>query len=157
MKKATLSRQTQGLCLAALLIALFAVTKGLWAQTIYKCDNRYSQAPCPGASMLNLNDARASAQKQQSDAATRRDAELAATLEKDRLAQEKLATARLPAASPMAAPATTQNDDGVVHKITPKRIATKHHKPKAFIAQVPGSEKKHSDGKSGKKKASAPD
>ena len=139
-----------------LLISLFAVSTGLQAQNIYKCGNSYSQTPCPGASTLNLTDARESAQKLQSDASTRRDSGLAATLEKDRLTQEKLATARVPVTPPVATPPTPKSDNGVVHKITPKRVGTKHHKPKAFIAQVPGSETKPSGKKSGKRKTAAP-
>jgi hypothetical protein len=156
MKKATRSMHAQGLGLATLLISLFAVSTGLQAQNIYKCGNRYSQTPCPGASTLNLDDARDAAQRQQSEAATRRDAGLAAALVKDRVAQEKMAAARVPVAEPVAPNAAPHSDDDVVHKITPKRIGPKHHKPTAFIAQVPGSEKKPSGKKSAKRKTAAP-
>jgi hypothetical protein len=156
MKRATLSRLQRGVFLATLLISIFTVSKGLQAQNIYKCSNSYSQTPCPGANTLTLDDGRNAAQKQQSDAATRRDAGLAAALEKDRVAQEKIAVARTPVVVPVAAQTAPQSEDGVVHKITPKRIGTKHHKPEAFIAEVPGSEKKPSDKKSGKRKTAKP-
>lgn len=157
MKKTVRDMPQRGLCLATLLISLFAVSSGLQAQNIYKCGNNYSQTPCPGASTLNLDDARDTAQKQQSDAATHRDHSLAAALEKDRLAQEKIAATRPPVAEPVAAvKAAPQSDDGVVHKITPKRIGPKHHKPKAFIAEVPGSEKPTSGKKSSKRKTAPP-
>jgi hypothetical protein len=156
MKKTTRSMHPQGLCLATLLILLFTLSTGLQAQNIYKCGNRYSQTPCPDASTLNLDDARDAAQKGQSEAATRRDTGLAAALEKDRVAQEKIALARTPVVVPVAAKTAPHSDDGVVHKITPKRIGTKHHRPKAFIAEVPGSEKKPSVKKSGKRKTATP-
>lgn len=152
MKKNTPSMPPHRLGLAAFLISIFVVSTGLQAQNIYKCGNSYSQTPCPGASTLTLDDARDAAQKQQSDAATRRDRRLAAALEKDRIAQEKNSTTRPPAAEPVAAVAAPKSDDGVVHKITPKRIGPKHHKPKAFIAEVPGSEKKPSGKKTVKPK-----
>lgn len=156
MKTAGRRRSRQGVFLAALLISLFAASKGLQAQNIYKCGNSYSQTPCPGANTLTLDDARDAAQKQQSDAATRRDTGLAAALEKDRIAKEKIAVVQTPLVVPVKAKTAPQSDDGVVHKITPKRIGTKHHKPKAFIAEVPGSEKKSSVKKSGKRKTATP-
>jgi len=157
MKKTVWDMPQRGLCLATLLISLFTVSSGLQAQNIYKCGNSYSQTPCPGASTLNLVDARDAAQKSQSDAATRRDHSLAEALEKDRVAQEKIAAIRPPVAEPVvAAKATPQSDDGVVHKITPKRIGPKHKKPTAFIAEVPGSEKKPSGKKSSKRKTAPP-
>lgn len=156
MKKTTRRTQVRGLCVATFFLSLAALSNGLQAQNIYKCGNSYSQTPCAGASTLNLDDARDAAQKQQSVAATRRDTGLAAALEKDRLAQEKMATTRAPAAQQVTVNAITHGDDGVIHKITPKRIGSKHHKPKAFIAQVPGSEKKSSGKKFSKKKIAAP-
>lgn len=156
MKNPTQHMPRQGCCLATLAILFCAVSTGLQAQNIYKCGNNYSQTPCPGASTLTLDDARDAAQKRQSDAATRRDTGLAAALEKDRLAQEKIAAARSPVAESVATKDAPQMDDGVVHKITPKRIGPKHHKPKAFIAQVPGSEKNPTGKKSGKRKTTTP-
>lgn len=156
MKKTTQLLPHHRFCYATLLISLFTVSTWLQAQNIYKCGSSYSQTPCSGASTLTLDDARDAEQKRQSDAAARRDHGLAAALERDRLAQEKIAATRAPVAQPVMANAVPQNDNGVVHKITPKRIGTKHHKPKAFIAQIPGSEKKPSGKKSGKRKTAAP-
>lgn len=140
-----------------LLVVLCAASSGLQAQNIYKCGNSYSQTPCPGASTLNLNDAREPAQKLQTDDATRRDANSAEGLEKTRLAQEAAARVRLPAAQPVTVPAPKQNANNVVSKITPKRIKPKYHKPDAFIALVPGSDKKPVKKKRVKKKATLPE
>jgi hypothetical protein len=138
--------------LATLLILLFAVSSALQAQNIYKCGNSYSQTPCPGANTLNLKDAREPAQKLQTDEATRRDEKLAAELEKNRLAQEQAARVHTPAAPAVTAPTSTPSANNVVSKITPKRIKPKHHKPEAFIALVPGSDKQAIKKKSRKKK-----
>lgn len=156
MKKTAQRMPRQEVYLTTLLISLSCFSFGLQAQNIYKCGSNYSQTPCPGASTLNLDDPRDAAQKRQSDAATRRDTGLAAALEKDRVAHEKMTRTRAPATEQVTANAITPGDDGVIHKITPKRIGSKHHKPKAFIAEVPGSEKKSSGKKFSKKKIAAP-
>ena len=43
----------------------------LSAQTIYRCGNAYSEAPCPGGVAIDVNDRRSAAQKAQTDAAAR--------------------------------------------------------------------------------------
>jgi hypothetical protein len=126
---------------AMLLIAACAVSTALQAQNAYRCGNNYSQTPCPGASALNVDDARTQAQKQQTDTASRSDATRADRLEKERLAQEKATRAYSSAASPAAATVHPQTGSTVVNKITPKRVRSNHKKPSAFVAQVPGSEK----------------
>ncbi len=126
---------------AMVFISLCLTMPGLQAQTIYKCGNSYSQVPCPGASALNLNDAREPAQKLQTDDATRRDAKLAKELVQNRTTQEKLAQTPPPAAIPAATPMATPSTNNVASVITPKRIQPKHKKPAAFVALVPGTEK----------------
>lgn len=69
---------------------------GLWtaaaiAQTIYRCGNTYSQAPCDGAQTLTIDDSRTAQQKSQTDAATVQTRQLAAQLERERMAREKAA------------------------------------------------------------------
>lgn len=141
---------------AMVLISLCALSSRLQAQNIYKCGSSYSQTPCAGATTLSVDDARTEAQKQQTDAATRGDAKLAQSLAKDRIAQEKLTMARSPAPQPAAAPTTPQSTSNVVSKITPKRIKSKKYKPDAFIALVPGSDKKPSNKKASQKKQEKP-
>jgi hypothetical protein len=141
---------------ATVLISLCTASQGLKAQNVYKCGNSYSQTPCTSANTLTLDDARTAAQKQQTDAATRTDAKLAQSLEKARIAQEKLAAAQPTPAPKVATSAAQRSPDTVVHKITPKRIKSKKYKPDAFIAQVPGSDKKPVKKKAAKKKAAAP-
>lgn len=139
---------------AIVFISLCAVHQGLQAQNIYKCGNSYSQTPCAGARTLSLDDARTSAQKQQTDAAMRSDAKQAKALEKDRLVQEKANMIRPSAAAapaPITAPAKPRDTHNVVSVITPKRLKSPAHKPDAFIALVPGSDTKSVKKKTSKK------
>ena len=66
-----------------------------WGQTIYKCGTAYSQQPCAGAVMVDVSDPRTPAQKAQTDAATAGAAKMAAQMEKERLAREKIQVAKL--------------------------------------------------------------
>ncbi|MCM2297319.1 hypothetical protein [Rhodoferax sp.] len=114
---------------------------GVQAQTIYRCGNFYSQVPCPGAEPLQLSDPRQPEQKQQTDAASEQTARLAQTMAQTRIAEEKhllasqqAITATTPEKPEPGTPRTTI--------LTPKRMQPKHKKPAAFIAEVPGSEKR---------------
>jgi hypothetical protein len=126
---------------AALMLTGTALALGVQAQTIYRCGNVYSQAPCPGAESLYLNDPRQPAQKQQTDAASEQAARLARSMEQTRIAEEnrllanqQTITATTPGKPEPGPPGPTL--------LTPKRMQPKHQKPAAFIAEVPGSEKR---------------
>lgn len=80
------------------------------AQTVYRCGNSYSQSPCSGGSAVNVDDRREPGQKSQADAATRRDAQTAALLEKDRR-QDEAAQARATRARPAYDMAREDYDD----------------------------------------------
>lgn len=58
------------------------------AQDIYRCGDSYSQRPCPGGTLVPTDDARSASQRAQTSQAARRDAQLAATMEKARLKEE---------------------------------------------------------------------
>jgi hypothetical protein len=124
---------------ATLFIALTALSISTVAQNVYKCGNTYGQSPCADGKVLAVEEGRDAAQKKQSDDATRRDTQLAQSLEKERLAREKLPQHKLPAEAQVTKTPGNPNSNGVVHTITPKRIKVKHHKPDAFVAEVPGS------------------
>ncbi len=137
---------------ALFFIAIGALSTWATAQNVYRCGDSYSQSPCAGGVAITVDDARDAAQKNQADEAARRDAKLAQTLEKDRLAQEKVALTQRGAAGD-----NTKNTQGskktkliseaasapqapeIVHKITPKRPKSAAKKPVWFEAQVPGS------------------
>jgi len=104
-----------------------------------------------------VDDTRDAQQKRQTDEAVRQDAKQAQLLETTRLAQEKTALKQAPvtlqSTDTTTPKAPSDSDVAVVHKITPKRIQTKHHKPDAFVAQVPGSDQKKQVKKTTQKKA----
>jgi hypothetical protein len=58
------------------------------AQTVYRCGNSYSQAPCAGGNAIAVEDSRDKTQKAQTDAAIRRDLKAVEALEKNRAKQE---------------------------------------------------------------------
>ena len=73
---------------AIFLLAVIAFSTGAQAQNTYRCGNSSSQTPCPGGVAIDATDARTQAQKAQTDQASKRDAQIAAAMEKARLQQE---------------------------------------------------------------------
>ena len=104
--------------------------------------------------MLDLSDERTPAQKQQTQAAARQDAQQADTLEKERLALEKATLKQPPSPTSTQHAVTPSKTAPVITKITPKRLKRPGKKPEAFIAEIPGTEKKSSVKKVVKKKRS---
>lgn len=94
----------------AIAIAALALACAGWAQaqTVYRCGNGYSQKPCTEGQAMQLEDNKPSRDEADTAAANaRRDAQLADTLEKERLAREKAAPKALvlPQAAQVAASA----------------------------------------------------
>jgi len=90
---------------AALLCAALGWVLPAAAQPIYRCGDSYSQQPCPGGKVVEVDDSRSASQKAQTDQAVRRDAKAAETLEKARLKDEATpAQVLLPPAKPQDAP-----------------------------------------------------
>jgi len=113
------------------------------AEQIYRCGNSYSQAPCAAGKVLNIDDSRDAARKQEVDTATRRDVRLADQLERERLQQEQaLVPKHAKSAKPKMvkpkkmAPVSAQDQTTT---LTPKRLKGVLHKPKDFTAMIPGS------------------
>ena len=151
------SAHNQHSVIATIFIVMFVSVSGLQAQTVYKCGNSYSQSPCPGAEAIQASDPRSPDQKLQAEAATRRDAQQAQFLEKQRLAQEKLpAVTKVPKPrTPTAASGTASAPDSQVSsKIAPKKIRKKTTQTQGFVAQVPGSAPKPTSKVKPKKKVS---
>jgi len=62
------------------------------AETVYRCGpegREYSSSPCPGGQALQVDDGRTAAQRKQAQAAARREAKLADSLSRERVAREK--------------------------------------------------------------------
>lgn len=141
---------------AIIVIAFSAVCTGAGAETIYKCGTSYSQQPCAAAAALNLADERTPAQKAQADEATRRDRQLADSLRKERLTDEKLAlaaqreSAKKDATSKTVTPPAQPKARVVTIKTKPVKIS----KPTAVAAKVPTSEAKAAVKKAATTKAS---
>lgn len=119
---------------ATLFVVLCALSTWAGAQKVYKCSDSYSQLPCVGGRALTLDDSRDTAQKQQTDAATVRDAKQARLLEAERTARELAAIAPPPVLS------------------NTKRIGPKAKSVEYFVAQVPGAKQKPKRKKPGKKR-----
>ena len=82
--------------------ALFAAPA--MAQTVYRCGDAYVQNPCPGGKAVDVNDSRSASQRTDTLDATKRTAQAADAMQKERLAEEaKPAQALLPPAKPEAA------------------------------------------------------
>ena len=58
--------------MTTILIAMYLTSTRLGAQNVYKCEDQYSDRPCPGAVTLDVPDSRSAAQKTQADKATTR-------------------------------------------------------------------------------------
>jgi hypothetical protein len=76
------------LSIAIILIAACAASTRADAQKVYRCGGSYSQTPCPDGVPVEVQDSRTAEQKAQTDAATRRDASTADTMEHTRLREE---------------------------------------------------------------------
>jgi len=150
--------------IAIFLIAAWAVPAGVSAQnTVYRCGNSYSQSPCAGGKVVEVEDGRSEAQGAQTRSAAERDARNAAVMEKDRLRQDARAAPAyigVPAAAAAVAapvePAKKAAKDRTKEpaKSRAKAGPGKPHKPEQFVAAVPGSAEK---AKAARKKATAKD
>ena len=104
--------------IALIFIAISLHWTGASGQTVYKCGDGYSQAPCPGGTPVQASDSRTPQDKAQADANTARTAKAAQQLEKDRLAQEKkdLAANSRPTPAPVAAASAAKAPVGAADK-----------------------------------------
>ena len=128
-----------------MLLAASAIPIWVEAQNIYKCGSSYSQTPCAGGQVLNVDDARSPAQQQQTQEATNNAKKLADQLKKQRLAQEKQAVndarqSMKKEATPNP-PATTAFAKVSLTKTTQKKQRAKTQTSENFTAEVPGAEK----------------
>jgi len=122
------------------------------AQTVWKCPDGYGQQPCPGGERIAIQPAEpTAAERASAQAATRRDAALAAALEKDRLRMEAQAAAYQPPRS--AEPAPTFEP-----RKSPEKAATR--KLDVFTASDPQSvaqaKKKKASNTAAKSRAAGP-
>ena len=131
----------------ALCCALLALGAGrAAAEDIYRCGDSYSQKPCPGGKVVQVEDARSASQRAQTSQAAQRDAKAADAMEKARLKEEgKPAQALLPPPKASEPPPVQEGKTTAVAKAK---------KPAVFKAVAP---KKPGDEPKKKKKAKTAD
>ena len=114
------------------------------AQTVYRCGNSYSDAPCAGASVLPINDSRSPAQKAQTDAATVQTRTLAQQMERERLALERSAmSARSPATRHKGdTAARSSSGTAAAHTTKSGKSTKKEQSEPAFFTAATTSDKK---------------
>jgi hypothetical protein len=121
---------------AALLLSVTCLA--VQAQAVYRCGDSYGQQPCAGGQQVpQAQPGPSAADRAQAAANARRDATMAATLEKDRLRQEGQAGTQ-----PLYIPPPTPQATDEPHK-WPEKNATR--KLDVFTATAPGSGAKKKD------------
>jgi hypothetical protein len=121
---------------AALLLSVTCLA--VQAQAVYRCGDSYGQQPCAGGQQVpQAQPGPSAADRAQAAANTRRDATMAASLEKDRLRQEGQAGTQ-----PLYIPPPTPQATDEPHK-WPEKNATR--KLDVFTATAPGSGAKKKD------------
>ena len=130
---------------ALLLIAIGPYSPWAGAEKVYKCGTTYSQMPCPGNTALEMDDSRDPAEKKRMDAQTKRDAELARDMAQSRLANEAALAAERTQQAESAAKLRQESQAAKAPTAEPvlvyahKPRLNRPHKPKGFIAVVPGT------------------
>lgn len=118
-------------------------------QTVYRCGNLYSDAPCAGASTLSLDDSRSAAQKAQTDAATVQTRTLAQQMERERLVIEKSAISARPPAARHKGDAAAHPSSGAATASaakTAKSTKKKQSEPAFFTAATTPDKKNKTSG-----------
>jgi hypothetical protein len=110
------------------------------AQTVYRCNDSYSDKPCPGATTVKVNDKRSADQKSDADKTTRHDQQAAKTLEKERLQQEAASQRNSPTAAPSSPTKPTPAETKKIHKIRSYKEAA----PQQPAKKIPVSKTPHS-------------
>ncbi len=123
--------------LSALVFAGAVCFSPVSSQTVYKCGTAYSQQPCPDALALDASDTRTPAQKAQTDAATAGAAKMAAQMEKERVAREKIQAAK-PSKKTSPSLKTAKTGSSTT---APKAGARKKKEPEYFTAAVAAEKK----------------
>ena len=120
-----------------LLIATLCLTAGFASgQTVYRCGSTYSQTPCGVGVEIEVDDSRTPEQRTQADESRKRQAELAQTLEQERLTQERVAYEERVAAA-QAAARTAQQKKHLPEARRAHAKPPRHKVPEYFV--VPGT------------------
>jgi len=99
------------------------------AQTVYRCGDTYVQKPCPGGKAIDVDDSRSPGQRSDTLDATKRTAQAADAMQKERLAEEaKAAQVLLPPEHPEVA--VKDDDVKVVRAPAARKPHAKARPPK---------------------------
>jgi hypothetical protein len=136
--------------IAAFLIAVCAISAGATEQNVYRCGSTYSQKPCADSVVVDVQDARTSEQKAESDASIKRDSAAANAMEKSRLkeeAQQRADNAKFAAALTKKSPAKPKSGltDGATSTRktkAKKKPANKKKEPDYFTTRTPTAKPK---------------
>lgn len=119
------------------------------SQPVYRCGNAYSQAPCPGAVAVDVDDMRTDAQRLASEQALAKDKTLARDMELSRHRDEAMALAHEKAAQSAAhkkrVPKKARAGMASQHSIGKR--TTKLQDPNVFNTIVPGPTTKKNQAK----------
>ena len=119
-------------------LALLAAMPGpAQAQQVYRCGNSYAQAPCPGATPVEAADPRSPEQARAAIDKTRRDAQLAREMERDRIAAEKRAGGPTSAVIGAASAASAPRPPASAHRHVKRRPQEVRQAPGTFTAVTP--------------------
>jgi hypothetical protein len=111
------------------------------AQTVYRCGDTYVQKPCPGGKAVDVDDSRSASQRTDTLDATKRTAQAANAMQKDRLAEEaKAAQVLLPPEHPEVA--VKDDDVKVVRAPAARKKAHTKSKPPKHDGQKHEKKKK---------------
>ncbi|MEO8808094.1 MAG: hypothetical protein ABI433_18590 [Burkholderiaceae bacterium] len=124
--------------IVATLIVVAAVSAAQ-AQTVYRCANTYSQAPCPQATLVEVGDERSAAQQAEARRVAADERRLAADMRRERLADERATRVGGAASLSGHAPAKLV---ALEPRHKKKRAALKPQTSTDFVAYDPSSRKR---------------
>ena len=125
---------------AALLGAITIEAVQAQAQTVYRCGNEYSQAPCPNGKPVDTADPRTPEQRAQAERLNASEARRTAEMRRERLAEQatqKPASAASLSAAPAAQPASAAGRKAPKHKHASKLHTAKPPAGTPFTARNP--------------------
>jgi hypothetical protein len=124
--------------IAAVAVGVASLAAAASAETVYRCGNGYSNAPCAGATAVEVDDSRDATQRAEASAVATRERQLAAELVRDRRERERAARPAT-AVSLSAKPVASAPVRKTAHTTKKQR---RDVEDRDFVAVVPTSTKK---------------
>jgi hypothetical protein len=124
--------------IAAVAIGIAALAAAASAETVYRCGNSYSNAPCAGATAVDVGTSPGAAERAEARAVATRERQLAAEMVRDRHERERAARPAT-AASLSAKPVASAPPRKTAHTTKKQRREVDE---RDFVAVVPTSTRK---------------